>query len=233
MNHRVLLFVFTLLPIAGILGQNTALNRFVDCVEQQYGADNLLINGRPYLRSNPRAEGHPYFLADEWKPGVAYINGNAFEANELKYNLYTSQLILKYERPNGIAQKVVLSDMLVDSFRIAAQIFVRQNEVLTEKEGSGYLEKIAEHPLSFFRLQRKVFGPISGSAYGQFSSQKEVFYLLLGDKQHKITRKKDFLACFPGRKAQIKKYMKTHSLKWKKMTNPQFTHLLKFCYGQI
>lgn len=234
MNYCVFLFILTVIPFADTPGQSTSLANFINCIELQNGPDNLLINGRPYLPSNPMAEGYPYFKTEEWKPGMVYINGNSFPAKNLKYNLSNHQLILKHERQNGTNQKVVLSDLLIDSFYIEEHLFVNRGLILPEKENSGYLEKIFEEKLSFFRLQKKVFVSRSDSkAYGRFSTLKDVFYLLSGDKHHKITKKKDFLDCFPEHKSQLKKYMKNHSLKWKKMTNIQFTKLLKFCHDQI
>ena len=230
----VFLFILTAIPLADNFGQNTSLNNLIDCVELQYGADNLLVNGRPYTPSHPKAEGHPYFKIKEWKPGKVYINGNSFSVNNLKYNLSNYQLIIKHERPNGTTYEVVLSELLVDSFQIEEHLFVNRGLILPEKENIGYLEKIFVEKLSFFRLQKKVFGSLSNNKpYGAFSNQKDVFYLFLGDKHYKVTQKKEFIACFPDGKVQIKKYMKNHSLKWKKMTNNQFAELLKFCDDQI
>jgi len=234
MNHCVLLFLLAVIPLADTLGQGTSLTDFIHCVELQYGPDNLLINGRPYLASNTRADGHPYFQAEDWTPGTVYINGNSFPADYLKYNLLNQQLIIKYERPNGTNQKVVLSALLVDSFYIEKHLFVNQALILPEKENGGYLEKIFDEELSFFRLQKKVLvAPTNSKPYGQFTNLKDVFYLFDDDEYHRITQKKEFLARFSDHKSQIKKYMKNHSLKWKKMTNSQFTHLLKFCHDQI
>ena len=233
MNYRVFLFILLVVPLADTMGQNTSLANFINCVEVQNGADDLVINGRPYFPSNPRAEGHPYFQTGEWKPGIVYVNGKSFSASHLKYNLYSFQLIVKHERPNGISQKVILSDVLVDSFQIEGQVFVNRNLVLAENESGGYLEKIFAEKLSFFRFQKKLFGSLSSTPYGRFSQQKDVFYLILEGTTHKITQQKDFLDCFPDHKAQIKKHMKDHSLKWKKITDTQFTQLLRFCYDQI
>ena len=234
MIYRVFLLLLTLIPHVDAIGQITSLANFLDCIELQNGADNMIINGRPYRSSHPKAEGHPYFESNEWKSGKVFINGNTYPSNFLKYNLYTLELIIKHERSNGTTQNVILSDLLVDSFRIENHSFVRSNLALPEKDNIGFLEKIYGDNLSFFRYQRKVFGALtSSSPFGRYSNQKELHYLILNGKGYKITRYKDFLTCFPDQKAEIKKYMKNHAQKWKKMTNNQFTQLLKFCYEQI
>jgi hypothetical protein len=233
MTYRVFLFLLTFLPLADTLGQSTSTADFIRCIDLQYGPDNLLINGRTYRPDHPRAEGHPFFQTEEWKSGVVYIKGNSFPARYLKYDLFNHHLLIKHERPNGSYQEVVLSDLLVDSFLIEEHLFVQRDQILSDKENSGYLEKLFEDQLSFFRFQTKVFGSVSNSTpYGRFSDLKDVFYLLDGDQLHKITNKKDFLNCFPARKSQIKKYMNNQSLKWKKMTNNQFAQLLQFCHEQ-
>lgn len=233
MHYRVFLFLLTIIPFASAPGQSTSLVNFINCIESQNGPDNLLVNGRPYLPENPRAEGHAYFQTEEWQPGMVYINGNSYPANNLKYNLFNYQLIIKYVRPNGTNQKVVLSELLIDSFLIEERLFVNRELILSDKE-NGYLEKIFEEELSFYRLQKKVFNsPTNSMPNGQFSNLKDVFYLLGEDKEYKITQKNEFLDCFPEHKSQIKKYMKNNSLKWKKMSANQFANLLKFCNDQI
>ena len=123
--------------------------------------------------------------------------------------------------------------MLVDSFQIEEHVFINQRLVLTEYENQGYLEKIFDEEFSFFRLQKKVFvGPSNSRPHGEFNNLKEVFYLLSDASYQKITQKKEFLDCFPDNRSQIKKYMKNHSLKWKRMTNNQLAELLKFCHDQ-
>lgn len=228
----MLLFV---LPLTGMLGQRTALDDFVDCIELQYGPNDLLINGRPYRPGNLRAEGHPYFQSEEWQLGTVYLHGQPYPGQLLKYDLYHHQLAIKYERPNGTYQRVVLSELLVDSFRIEEHRFVNRGLVLSGEEAGGYLEILfAEDELAFSRFQKKVLSPISNSKpYGEFRDMKDVFYLSIDGQLHEITKRRDFLACFPAHKQQIKKYMKQHTRRWKKITDAQFAQLLKFCHAQL
>lgn len=227
----LLLFTFT----NDVKGQENPLISFVECIDQQNGIDNLLLNGRPYAEINTNASGHPYFQTKKWKPGIVYINNNAFLASRLKYDLSTYQLIIKQERQNGTSQKVILSKLLVDSFQIDGHLFINQNLILEEKDKSNYLEQIFKDKLAFYRVQKKVFNPVynANTPYGQYSTQRSDFYLLIDDKQHKISKKKEFLACFPAHKNQIKKYMKDNVPNWKKMTKIQLHNLLKFCNDQI
>ncbi len=224
-----------MLYVTDTQGQNTSITNFINCVELQNGTDNLLMNGRPYAPSNTKAKEHPYFQTDEWKPGKVYINGNTYPVDQLKYNLSSFQLVLRHQRPNGTTQKVILSDLLIDSFYIEIDLFVNRILVLPEKENGGYLEKVFVDKLPFYRLQKKVFNSTysKDTPYGKFTNQKPVFYLLKDGKQYKIIKKKEFLACFPEHKVPIKKYLKTHSINWKKITKTQLYQLLKFCNDQI
>lgn len=235
MMYRVFLLLFIVLPLTDTKGQRTALANFINCIELQNGPDNLLINGRPYVSQNPNGDGHPYLVSEEWKPGTVYINGNPYPSNQLKYNLFLGQLIIRHDRPNGTNQTVILSDLLVDSFLLDERLFVDQDLVVADAESvKGYLEQIYSAQLSFFRFQKKIaVTPSNSKPYGGYSKVRDVYYLIMDSEQHKITQMKDFLACFPDHKSQIRKYMKEHSLRWNKMNNTQFTNLLKFCHDQI
>ena len=234
MNYRVFLFVLLIIPLTKTPGQNISTSQFIQCVELKYGPDNLLVNGRPYTPSNVRAEGHPFFQTDEWVPGTVFIGGNAYRSDFLKYHIGDHQLIIKYERPNGTSQKVILSDLLVDSFQISGHLFVNNKLALSTDNEIGYVEKIHENEAAFYRFQKKVLAaPSNGKPYGQFSRIKDVFYLITPDEQFKISQKNDFLNCFPDHKTAIKKHLKDQSLRWKTMSNAQFTQLLEFCYAQF
>lgn len=235
MNCRLFLFLLIVSFVTHTQAQSTSLANFIHCIDAQNGTDNLVVNGRPYFPTNLRADGHPYFQKEDWKAGVLYINGSDYSVDQLKYNLSNYQLIVKHERPNGTTQKVVLSDLLIDSFLLEDHLFVNRNLLLPGKENNGYLEKIFIDQLSFYRLQRKLFTAIynKSTPHGQFQNKKDIYYLLLGGKYYKVTKRKEFLACFPNEKKQIKKYIKDHSLHWKKMTKVQLYHLLKFCNDQI
>ncbi len=233
--RHILFLLILLLSVSDTQGQGSSLTNFINCVELKNGSNNLVMNGRPYLPSNLGAEGHPYFQIKEWRSGVIYISGNSYPVDKVKYNLSTYQVVVKHQRPNGTTQNVVLSDLLLDSFQIEEHLFVNQKLVLTEVGRSVYLERIFVGKLSFYRVQRKGFIATHNkdNPNGRFSNQKTIFYLLLDGKSYKISNKKKFLACFPTKKTQIKKYMKTHSLNWKKMTKTQFAELLKFCNDQL
>ncbi|HKK80140.1 MAG TPA: hypothetical protein VJ933_10940 [Phaeodactylibacter sp.] len=235
MNHCVLLLLLSALPLTVMLGQRAALSDFVDCVEIQYGPDDLLINGRPYRPGHLRAEGHPYFQSEEWHPGTVYLNGQPYPGQQLKYNLHQHQLAIKYERPNGTRQKVVLSELLVDSFHLREHLFVKGGLILDGEEEGGYLEKLfAKDELAFYRFQKKVLSsPSNSKPHGEFRDLKAVFYLSKDGQLHEITKKRHFLACFPAHKQPIKNYMKQHTRRWKKITDAQFAQLLNFCHAQL
>ena len=235
MSYRIFLFFLLTLPVTDTQGQSSSLLQFIDCIEQQHGTNNLLVNGRPYLPTKPLANPHPYFQTKEWKPGFVYLNGNPYPAKQLKYNLSNAQLIIKHKRPNGTSQKVILSNLLIDSFRIGQHVFVNWSLILPEINQSGYLEEIFIDKLSFYRLQKKVFNVAHNKErpHGWFSLQKDVFYLLLDSRTFKITNKNQFLACFPNHHKQIKKYLKDHALRWRKMSKNQFSQFLKFCNDQL
>jgi len=234
MDYCVLLLTILVWPLANTMGQSTALDEFLACVEQQYGPDDQLINGRPYQPVNLKPEGHPYFHTDAWQPGMVYLAGRPYAAPKLKYNLERQQLAIQYDRPNGTYQKAVVSPLLLDSFRIGAHRFVNQRLVLPGTETPGYLEKIFEAELAFYRYQQKVLtAPSSSKPDGKYTSLKDDFYLLREGQVHHIARRKDFLSAFPDHKSQVRKYMKQQLPGWKKITDAQFVQLLKFCHAKL
>ena len=201
------------------------------CLEEYYGIDNLLVNGRPYRPTNTRAARYPYFLADEWTEGAVYVKGRKFSPLTLKYNLEIDRPILKQQLKNGASANVVLTENLVDSFRIGQHLFVNSALLPGKTEDFGFLEKIYSGECSFFKKQKKVFiANYSGrTPHGKFSEAETTFFLLIDDQLQTIPNRKAFLDFFAPHQTNVKKYMNQKGIQLKKASGAQLRQLLAYC----
>ncbi|MCB0593547.1 MAG: hypothetical protein H6557_07115 [Lewinellaceae bacterium] len=201
------------------------------CLEEYYGTNTLLANGRLYNPANTRAARHPYFMADEWSEGAIYVKGRTFSSLRLKYNLETGQLVLKQELKNGAPVNVVLTEALVDSFRIGQHLFVKLPLLEEAGGGSGFLERIYSGGFSFYRKQKKAFIATysSRAPYGKFSEPENSFFLLINSQIREVHNRKALPGFFAPHQKAIKKYMNRQRIRLNKASDAQLIQLLEYC----
>ncbi|MCP3927527.1 MAG: hypothetical protein GY705_00295 [Bacteroidetes bacterium] len=233
------LILFFILPVTSSNGQkydNTdeqALSSLIEYSEQFYGTSDLLVNGRIYTTTHPKAKGHPYFSTEDWTKGTIYIKDKTFDNADLNYNIEIGKLILKEKIKTGHFIKIQVIYAFVDSFYMGQHLFVKLPESASDNEFSNFLEQVYTGGFIFLIHREKVFKKIySPSApYGEYSKAYSTFLIYKDGAVHKIPNKKAFLNFFKARKKEVKKFMKQHKIRLKKANNVSLHQLMKFCDG--
>lgn len=203
----------------------------VQCVERYYGTNDLLVNGRPYLPSNTRASGHPYFGDSDFYQGTLYVKDLKFEAVDIKYDIEKDQLLLRQTLTNGIPVQVVVTPSLVDSFRMGSHLFINTANITDEKSGSFFLKQLYDGSPGFYQKNLKLFYPnyTQVNPFGKFGDAEVSYFLVREGKVHEVKNKKAFLEYFGSQKREVRKFMKQNGIRFKKASDAQFYNLLKYC----
>ncbi len=207
-------------------------NDLLTCIDRYYGSNDLLINGRPYIPTNTKATGHPYWGNGVFLPGTLFIKSQQFENVDLKLNLEKDKLILQQELTNGIPVKYIATTSLVDSFHIDNRIFVNTHSISNEIGEAGFIQQLyVGKKIGFYRKQIKYYLPNLSSIhpFGRYSDPDKKYYLTTEDGLFELNSKKAFLDFFGTQKKAVKQYMKQQSIQFKKATDAQFYNLLKYC----
>lgn len=202
----------------------------LDCVDNQYGSDDYLVNGEAYQSANPRANGFANFLSGDWIEGTVYVQGKTFKDASLKYDLAQDVLALKQTLKSGAPVQVVLNPNMVDSFQLADHLFLSSNT--TEV---GYGELIYQGRYQYLQKHRKRFvTDVSiGSPYGKYIAESTRFYIFTETGYQEIARKRDLLSFFENHKKEIKKYLRQENIKLQKASGEQLYQLFKYVDGLL
>ena len=203
----------------------------LQCVERYYGTNDLLVNGRPYLPTNTRASGYPFFGNSDFYKGTLYVKDLKFEAVDIKYDIEKDQLVLRQTLTNGIPVQVIVTPALVDSFRMGANLFVQTNGISDETTGSVFLKQLYVGTLGFYKKNLKLFYPSFTQVhpFGKYGDPEVSYFLVSDGVMHEVKNKKTFLEYFGAQKRSVKKFMKQNDIRFKKATDAQFYNLLKYC----
>ncbi|MDA3904616.1 MAG: hypothetical protein PF484_00925 [Bacteroidales bacterium] len=195
-----------------------------------FRADDRLLNGKYYRPKHFFAEGHPYFLSNEWVDATLYIKGIQYNNIPLKYNIEDDNLIIKAIFDGRISKDILLHNSFVDSLIIGYQTFHNTNnfelensigiaEIVYKGEIFAYIKHYSEFKDEISERLR----------YGKYLESQKILYLFDGNFFHQIKKKKDLLNYFQTNKNEVKAFMRKNKIRFKKASSNQIVNLIHFC----
>lgn len=173
-----------------------------------------LINGRLYHPEGTRSN-HPYFIENEWKTGKIWLFDRAYDAEMLKYDISSDNLINVF-RFDSSAFPVLLNKNLIKQFEIAGHHFRYIGEIAAQVPGkfrAGYYEVLYEGVTSLY-LHHEKNKSLNKLTLEPEYPLKSNFYLKHDGKYYQINNKKSFLKSFNGKESEIGSYMKENDFKF-------------------
>jgi len=215
-------------------GQNKILEDQEDLknyIDQIYGSDDMLVNGRIYVPQHGLAEGHPYFEVVDWVFGNLFIKGVLYEDVKLKYDIELDEFILFIKDKQDRKNYIVLNHHYVDSVYMGKYVFVNTDVLPEIEKDLGYAELVYDRDFIFLIKYTRDFKKeySDSKPYGEYAEQKATRYICESGELVKISSKKAFLAYFEPDKKEIKKYLKKNNIKYKKANSGELYHLLNYC----
>ena len=208
---------------------NFSKEKLVKFTEKKYGLNDLLVRGIKYQQKKPKAKGTPFFVCKKSETKV-FIKGQSFENVEIKYNIFTDELILT----DKSKRQLILNSTAIDSFSLANRLFINLNKLKQNSDELGYFEKIHSGNVLFLKKYTRTFIKIYSDKdpFGKFSSVNYSYYIFNEENLMKVDSKKEFLTFFNTKKKEVKKYMKKNRIKYKNATNEELSKLMNFCYAK-
>jgi len=199
--------------------------------EAQWGPHPFLASGLVYVPLHAGAEGHPFYQSPGWQPGEVYLKGEHFPDLALRYELVTDQLLLHANLPGGAQAAIVLNAQLVDSFRLANQVFVQaQHTGLPDPAATYYSRGYAGDMVLYLGYSKRFLAQYSALAPAGTYAQLTTEYLLLQDGvAYPIPNRRALLRHFAPIKKELRRYLRTHRLRYKQASLSEWNALMKFC----
>jgi len=210
------------------------LDAFVDSISRLYGTNDLLVNGYPYAQPDPAIKGHPYLYENEWLDATLYVAGNAFDDQQVKYNIVDEVLVLKAGVAEGKHLLIETNRSLVDSFRMEEQVFVNSSFVLKDEDTPRYYQLLHGGEVYFVRAFSKNFLGTYGmlSPNGKYSSTEEEMYILEEGEIIRVNSRRSFLRYFPEEKRKrVRSYLREHSINYSRASFKELVNLSDFCFN--
>lgn len=206
------------------------LQAFYQEISRIYATDPILVNGTVYLENLSEIKGHPYFLSEEWLQGGVFIRDRSFPHQKLKYNIETDDVILNTGISDSNFTTVRLNRMLVDSFNIDGHQFVHSRKFSANDSLDKYFESYNGRGFSFLQRHNKDRnGKYSdNSPGGSYNEMTTANFIFKDQKLVKIRSKKEFYQFFEEDKKDIRKFLRTNHIKYRKANTGEIKLLISY-----
>ena len=187
-----------------------------------------LFNGKQHMGYPPNFIGIPYFKTTEWLPGSVVYSGVFYDDLQLKYDLVSNQLVVKY--PNGYTA-VSLFTPRVEQFTIGEYKFF---QVFNDKAllPPGVYQEMQKGRMKLYANRSKIIEEmVTGSGVERKFLDKNGFYVVLDGVAYQIRKQKTIMDLLGDKKSAVKAHLKSLGIKFRGNQEAAINEIVKF-YNQ-
>lgn len=211
------------------LGQSNPADSLRTRYDESYGLDALLTNGKKYIPQDLAVKGHPFWKSEDVFPAIIIVSGHTFPHQQLKYDLNRQQFVLFYSNYNGQPGQIILHNQMIDSLYMGNSLFIPNSNPSIRQP---FVQLISKGILTCTIAWSKdlVLNTMGQNVGYEYSKQHSQFYLNYKGSDYKFSNKASFLRIFnPKERADIRKYLSSNRLKFKKINDHQLRELIIYC----
>ena len=227
---RLFILTIALLFSAEISCQNSKSETeetLFELVEQKYGIDQVLVNGKYFENIYTNDLGHPYFSEDEFKKGYLVVHNQKYNNILLKYNIWDQTVLVPYSHMTNAA--FIPPVDFIPEFGFNGHSF---KKIKLENEKEQFFEEIYSGEidlLCFWKKDRDESDHNITFMAHKFSDPHKKLYVVVETKSYFVKNRKALNRVFPEHKNEINQYIKENKLKLYKSSNKQLSDLMVFC----
>ena len=215
-NVGALLLIFSYCALQGQTLQQdsiiaeSALRSTIKLYDLAMGENSHLYNGREFINPFERKEanGHIYFISDEWQDGYIYYVGQLYEHVSLRFDVFQNKVIVEHPRSH---REIELDSKKISYFGLNGQKFVR----LTSPTEGFYAEIYHGDVKVYIWYYKTLKENTEGKTMVREFLAKEKVYILKDQKYQTVSSKSAALSVFKERKSELKKLIKEENLSFK------------------
>lgn len=214
-----------------ILGLSPSIAGSAPCPEEGEGNDTIgkqiLYNGRAWRNLYYRIKGDQFLFSTEFLSGSVSIDGKSFNNLQLRYDIYTDELMLITDR--GII--IQLNKEMIDSFSLSYNdkvYFFRNLEADSLSTLSGYFNLLYEGKSELYVKYRKEILLLAvDNKYDLFNQLNRV-YLRKDGVFIQVNGKRDLMGLLRDRKHEVRDFIKSNKIKISRKEPEAFAPVIEY-----
>jgi hypothetical protein len=207
----------------------TDFNELYKSIQDEYGFDQVLVNGIFYEDDLLGKIGHPFLLENRFYKGKLIFRGNEYRGIEMKYDIYNQQLLI-FVTQNNSNVWIILPNEFISSFSFDEKTFVK----FTFKREPKFYQVVCDSEklkCLYYWLKYRYDSDHKRKFYSYgFTESARKSYLLLNDILLEYKNNSSFIRLFPQEiKYQIEGYIKSNRIKVNKCDDSIVRKLIIYC----
>jgi hypothetical protein len=204
-------------------------DKLYKAVMEEYGFDQVLVNGIFYQDKYRNKVGHPFFLEDQLYKGTLKYRGKEYKSIEMKFDIYDQQLVLYIQNNNSVVWIVPPNDF-ISAFNLGNKFFSKYNF-----QGEPRFYQVVfetEKLICLYYWFKQIHDTSNGgnSSSTDFTDSEKKNYLKIDGSFEKYKNNRSFTELFPKEiKSRVRQYLKTNHIKVTKSSDEKMTGLLTYC----
>lgn len=204
-------------------------NELYQSVKNEYGFDQLLVNGVCFEDYYQGSIGHPFLFEDQFVKGSMEFRGRTYKGLDLKYDIYKQQVVVFVTQDNSNIW-IMPPKEFISSFSLGDHLFKeytfqgisRFYQVIIDSENLKCLYYWSK--IRYDSDHQKIYNS------SRFTDGERKSYLLIGKSLEKYNDNQSFVNLFPREhQLQIKQYLKSNKIKVNNSSDFEMAKLLSFC----
>jgi hypothetical protein len=198
-------------------------------VVNEYGLDQVLVNGICYEDEYLGKIGHPFLFEDQLYKGILIYREKKYQGLDIKYDIYKQQVIL-YIRQNNSSAWIIPPNDFISAFSLGDKLFVKH-----AYQGVSRFYQVVfdtEELKCLYYWSKLRFNSDHKRYYNssRFTDSERKTYLIVGDVVKKYSDNRSFVKLFPQAcQVRIKQYIKNNKIKVVKSSDAEMAELLTYC----
>jgi hypothetical protein len=190
----------------------------------------FLYNGTEWENAFRRITGDQFLFTNTFLPGSVTFNGRTFVNIELRYDIYSDEIMI----PRSLDQIILLNKEMVDSFYFVFNNNLYKFKKILDDSGSepeGYVNVLYEgRSALYIKYVKRISTSISDYSDGKFYQVYTIYFAKDGIPVQ-VKRMKDIYRLLENERDHIRKYIKENKLKVTRKIPESFVPVIRFYDG--
>ncbi|MBD2699890.1 hypothetical protein IC229_04540 [Spirosoma sp. BT702] len=191
------------------IARNTAIRSYDKAMYRQIH----IYEGHEYIVHDHRIKIHPYYVTDNLQTGTIFYNGVDYDKVAMLYDIVRDELVV--QPPEG-AYRLTLRNEKIARFTLGTHAFTRIVSDSTTGIRTGFYELLHDGKTkALAKRQKTILEDISSGVYKGEYLLNDKFYIFKDNTYREVKSKQSLLRLFPDQSKELRKYIRSNSLKFK------------------
>ncbi len=204
----------------------SAVNLYIDAIHNH----TKIYTGKYHKDHYQGVNGHPFFDEILWETGSVVYDNQRYDSIEIKYDIYSDLLLIKYIDQQGYIRSIQLYREKVSAFQIKDHHFVNIREDSLLGYISGYYDLLVPGDrASVLAKRRKEVNETNtlNSLEYRFVIN-DILYIRIDENFYEVKNRKSMLKTLSDRKSELKSFMKLNKKRFKKDHEKKLVEVVKY-----